>query len=39
MRFRLTDHANPIPRFLRLVLDDEVTIALRIVAGEQGRHE
>jgi polyisoprenoid-binding protein YceI len=32
--FRLTDHAIPIPRFLWLVLDDEVTIAFRVVAGE-----
>ncbi len=37
--FRLTDHAIPIPRFLWLVLDDEVTIEFRIVAGEQERNE
>jgi hypothetical protein len=37
--FPLTGHAIPIPRFLWLVLDDKVTIAFRIVAGEQGRHK
>ena len=31
--FRLTDHDIPIPRFLWLVLDDEVTISFRLVAG------
>ncbi len=34
MCFQLTDHAIPIPRFLWLVLDDEVRIAFRIVVGE-----
>jgi methyltransferase len=33
LRLRLTDHAIPIPRFLWMVLDDEVVVHFRFVAA------